>query len=84
MPRTISTDRGPGFYHRAQGTVTSDFAEACQRLGCKLWAGLDSKRGDHAQPPDIADVLLHAAAVSWIRPRLHTTGTGALMCLEVS
>ena len=75
LPRTLFTDRGPGFYHRKQGTVTSDYAEACQKLGFKLWAGSDSKRGDHAQPPDIADVLLHETAVSWIRQRLHATGT---------
>ena len=74
MPRTLFTDRGPGFYHRTHGSVTSDYAEACKKQNFKLWAGSDAKRGDHAQPPDIGDVLLHETAMAWVRAKLAKTG----------
>ena len=43
------------------------FESACRELGFKPWAGSNSKRGPRAQPPDLADVLLHETAVSWLR-----------------
>ena len=66
-PLLLFTDRGPGFYHRRWGTITGDYESACRELGFKPWAGSNSKRGPHAQPPDLADVLLHETAVSWLR-----------------
>ena len=68
-PHTLFTDRGPGFYHRRWGTITGDYDSACREHGFRLWAGTNSKRGPHAQPPDVADVLLHETAVSWLRRR---------------
>ena len=66
-PRTIFTDRGPGFYHRRWGTVTGDYESACREQGFKLWVGPNSKQGPRAQPPDVADVVLHETAISWLR-----------------
>ena len=66
-PRTSFTDRGPGFYHRRWGTTTGDYESACRELGFKAWAGSNSKYGPRSQPPDLADVLLHETAVSWLR-----------------
>ena len=66
-PHTIFTDRGPGFYHRRWGTITGDYESACREHGFKPWGGTNSKKGPRAQPPDLADVLLHETAVSWLR-----------------
>ena len=66
-PRTLFTDRGPGFYHRRWGTITGDYESACREHGFKPWAGTNSKRGPRAQPPDVADFLLHETTVSWLR-----------------
>ena len=66
-PRAIFTDRGPGFYHRHWGTTTEDYECTCREHGFKPWAGTNSKTGPRAQPPDLADVLLHETAVSWLR-----------------
>ena len=67
--RILFTDRGPGFYHRRWGTVTGDYESACREHGFKLWAGTNSKKGPRAQPPDLADFLLHETVVPWLRSR---------------
>ena len=72
-PRTIFTDRGPGFYHRAWGTITGDYESACKEHGFKHWQGTNAKKGPHAQPGDIGDVLLHETAISWLRRREEAT-----------
>ena len=69
-PRMLFTDRGPGFYHRGQGVVTGDYDLARRQHGYGLWAGTNATSGPHAQPPDIADVLLHETAISWFRARI--------------
>ena len=69
-PRTIFSDRGPGFYHRTHGTITSDYDAACRRHRFQPWAGTNCKSGDHAQPADIADWLPHETAISWVRSGL--------------
>ena len=66
LPYTIRA-RTPGFYHRRWGTVTGDYESACREHGFKLWAGSNSKYGPRAQPPDVADVVLHETAISWLR-----------------
>ena len=71
LPRTLFTDRGPGFYHRSHGTITSEYDAACRRQGFRPWAGVDAKHGPRAQPPDISDLLLHETAMSWLQARLH-------------
>ena len=72
-PRTIFTDRGPGFYHRTWGTITGDYESACREHGFKPWQGSNAKKGPHAQPGDIGDVLLHETAISWMRRREEAT-----------
>ena len=67
IPRTIFSDRGPGFYHRSWGTITGDYESACKEHGFSPWQGTNSKQGPHAQPRDIPDVLLHETAISWLR-----------------
>ena len=66
-PRTIFSDRGPGFFHKRWGTITGDYEHACREHGFKTWCGTNSKEGPRAQPPDIGDVLLHETSVSWLR-----------------
>ena len=66
LPYTIRA-RTPGFYHRRWGTVTGDYESACREQGFKLWVGPNSKQGPRAQPPDVADVVLHETAISWLR-----------------
>ena len=73
QPHILFTDRGPGFYHRRWGTITGDYESACREHGFKPWAGTNSKRGPRAQPPDLADVLLHETAVSWLRSQEEQT-----------
>ena len=67
LPRTIFSDRGPGFFHRKWGTITGDYESACRECGFKPWAGTNSKKGPRAQPREIGDVLLHETAISWLR-----------------
>ena len=69
-PRTLFTDRGPGFY-AGTGSITAEYDAACRRNGFRPWAGPDATRGPHAQPGDISDVLLHETAMAWLRDRLH-------------
>ena len=73
MPRTLVTDRGPGFYNRFYGTVTGDYEGACRKHGFRLWAGTNAKVGPHRQPPDIADVFPHETVTAWVRARLIRT-----------
>ena len=69
-PRTLFPDRGPGFYHSRWGTVTADFSAAVTHAGLEPWAGSSATRGPRAQPGDIADILPHETANSWLRARL--------------
>ena len=72
-PRTIFTDRGPGFYHRRWGTITGEYESALRMHGFRPWAGPNAIRGPRAQPGDIADMLLHETAISWLRRREEKT-----------
>ena len=65
-PRTIFSDRGPGFFHRRWGTITGDYETALRENGFRCWTGSNSMRGPRAQPRDIADVLLHETANGWL------------------
>ena len=42
-PHVEFSDRGPGFYHRRWGTITSDYDAACHRHGFTPWAGSNAK-----------------------------------------
>ena len=72
-PRTLFTDRGPGFYYTFPGTITGFYDAACRQHNFKPWAGLSSTKGARAQPGELQDVLLHETAVSWVRSRLAAT-----------
>ena len=72
-PRILFSDRGPGFYHRSAGSITGEYEGACRAHGFKPWAGANAKEGPRAQPPDIADVLLHETAISWLRAQVAKT-----------
>jgi len=63
FPDHVFTDRGPGYYHPSSGTINPQYLDALTEHGFTPFAGEHSKW----QPPDLADVLLHETAVSWIR-----------------
>ena len=66
-PRTIFSDRGPGFFHRRWGTIIGNYENALKENGFRCWTGPNSLRGPRAQPRDIADVLLHETANGWLK-----------------
>ena len=63
LPKTIVTDRGPGFYQASSGTIVAAYKEALFEHGFQPFAGVEAKW----QPPDIPDVLLHETVVAWVR-----------------
>ena len=63
MPRTVVTDRGPGFYQASSGTIVAAYKEALDAHGFVAFAGEEAKW----QPPDVPDVMLHETVVSWVR-----------------
>ena len=66
-PRALFSDRGQGFYHKTTGCITGGYETVCRELSFKSWAGANSRIGARAQPPDIADVLLHETAIAGLR-----------------
>ena len=66
-PRMIFTDRGPGFFHRRWGTITSDYEVALREHKFQTWTGTNALKGPRGQPGDIGDMLLHETAISWLR-----------------
>ena len=63
LPRTVATDRGPGFYQASSGTIVAAYKEALDAHGFIAFAGEEAKW----QPPDVPDVMLHETVVSWVR-----------------
>ena len=63
LPKVIVTDRGPGLYQAASGTIVAAYKEALSDNGFKPFAGDEAKW----QPPDVPDVLLHETVVAWVR-----------------
>ena len=63
LPRTIVTDRGPGFYQASSGTIVAAYKGALSQNKIIAFAGDEAKW----QPPDLPDVLLHETAVAWVR-----------------
>ena len=63
MPRTIFTDRGPGFYQASSGTIVAAYKGALSQNKFIAFVGDEAKW----QPPDLPDVLLHETAVAWVR-----------------
>ena len=63
LPTIMVTDRGPGLYQAASGTIVAAYKEALSENGFKPFAGDEAKW----QPPDVPDVLLHETVVAWVR-----------------
>ena len=63
LPKTIVSDRGPGFYQASSGTIVAAYKEALCEHGFETFAGDEAKW----QPPDIPDVLIHETVVAWVR-----------------
>ena len=68
-PRTVMTDRGPGFYHAAIGKITAQYRDALREHGLRPLMGEDASR----QAGDSQEVMLHETAVAWLRRRLALT-----------
>ena len=62
-PRVLLTDRGPGFYVGSLGVIVEKYRDALSASHFRPFAGYDGK----AQPPDLADVLIHETVAAWIR-----------------
>ena len=62
-PRTIMSDRGPGFYQPSRGVIVDAYAAALNTHGFRPFAGDDAKW----QPPDLADLLMHETVAAWVR-----------------
>ena len=62
-PRTIMSDRGPGFYQASRGVIVDAYAAALKEQGFRTFAGEDAKW----QPPDLADLFMHETVAAWIR-----------------
>ena len=69
-PKVVFSDRGPGFYNPRYGVITSDYDAALRSFGFEPWAGTHALQGPRRQPGDVADILLHETAISWLKQRL--------------
>ena len=58
-------ERGQGFYRTRVGKITPEFKHAFAENELRAYYGDDAS----VQPGNLQDVLLHKAAVSWIRRR---------------
>ena len=63
LPRTICSDRGPGFYQNGSGYIVEAYRKAAHSAGFHTFAGNDAS----SQPPDMADFWPHETAVGWLR-----------------
>ena len=57
------TDRGPGLYQAASGTIVAAYKQALLEHGFRLRAGDENKW----QPHDTPDVLSHETMVAWAK-----------------
>ena len=62
-PRVLFTDRGPGFYQGGHGGICEAYRKALDKNGFRPFAGTNAS----AQPPDIADLLLHESVAAGVR-----------------
>ena len=63
LPRTIFSDRGPGFYQGSHGTIVSAYSDALKFNNFKPFAGDDALW----QPSDLCDLLMHETVAAWVR-----------------
>ena len=64
-PRVLFTDRGRGFYHQVNGSITKEYKAALDAHSLRAYYGDNAS----AQPGNLQDVLLHETAVAWVRLR---------------
>ena len=68
-PRSVTTDRGNGFYVAGTGCITGGYQAALKTHGLRALLGEDAS----VQPGQLQELMLHETAVSWIRERLKKT-----------
>ena len=68
-PRALFTDRGDGFYASGAGKVTDGYRAALRKHDLKAFFPSDAS----VQPGTLQELMLHEAAVSWMRTRLAQT-----------
>ena len=68
-PRDLFTDRGNGFYMSGSGVITPQYREALRRHGLRAFFGCDAS----VRPSQLQEVMLHEAAVAWMRERRKKT-----------
>ena len=68
-PHVLFTDRGAGFYNPGSGRITDQYRAALATNGLQAFQGEDAA----VQPGKLSDLMLHEAAVSWIRVLLSST-----------
>ena len=71
LPVVCFTDRGPGYYKGANGSIVRKHQEALVAEGFRPFAGPEAAW----QPADIPDVLVHETAAGWLKnwTRQHPT-----------
>ena len=68
-PRMLMVDRGKGFFHPANGKVTTCFKNALVEHGLTTFNGHDAS----VQPGALQELMLHETAMAWLRLRLAKT-----------
>ena len=58
-------------HHETTGCIPGEYETVCRELSFKPWAGANARIGARAQPPDIADVLLHETAIAGLRELIY-------------
>ena len=65
-PRTLFSDRGPGFFNPGTGGITAGFKQALREHRLRAFMGEDASQ----QPGELQELMLHETAVAWCRYRL--------------
>ena len=65
-PRTLFSDRGPGFHNPGTGAITAGFKQALRQHGLRAFMGEDASQ----QPGELQELMLHETAVAWMRYKL--------------
>ena len=68
-PACVFVDRGKGFYNSGNGKITPEFRAALTEHGFTAFWGHDAS----VQPGHLQELMLHEAAVAWLRHRLTET-----------
>ena len=60
-PRVLFTDRGPGMYQGAPGTIIQAYKDAVHKNGFRTFVGDDASW----QPGDLSDLFMHETVAAW-------------------